>query len=261
MILHGSLFSSALEMETGISIISSNHNNGIDNRKIVYLLHGICGRSSDWINYTMLPLYANQYNAIFVMPEVARSFYTDMKFGQKFFTYITEELPKLCKDTFNFSAERENTVIIGASMGGYGALKAAMTKPEQYGYCCAFSSPCLFLKEGLDYQRQNVNTDEFRAIYNDRIINDFESIFGTDLEWSAKYEILDLAKAIQNNPIKPKLYTSCGTEDYMYESNVRFRDEMQMLNFDYQYEEWQGMHDWNFFNEALKKALDWSLLL
>jgi putative tributyrin esterase len=31
---------------------------------------------------------------------------------------------------------------------------------------------------------------------------------------------------------------------------------MKNLDFDFTYEEWPGSHDWYFFNEALKKALN-----
>lgn len=34
---------------------------------------------------------------------------------------------------------------------------------------------------------------------------------------------------------------------------------MKKLDFDFTYEEWAGDHDWYFFNEALKKALEKSL--
>ena len=46
MLLQGSLFSTVLEMETGISIISSSNSNEIDNRKIVYFEKCIDGIDS-----------------------------------------------------------------------------------------------------------------------------------------------------------------------------------------------------------------------
>jgi S-formylglutathione hydrolase FrmB len=254
MLLRGSVFSKVLEMETGLTIVGpSKFETG--EYQVVYLLHGQCGRSGDWAEYTMLPTYANDYNILFIMPEVARSFYTDMKYGQHFFSYVADELPKVCKSVFNISAKREDTAVIGASMGGYGALKCALSKPEVYGYAAAFSAPCLFLKEGLDKQRKEGHTKEFRAMYGERIINDFEAIFGTELVWTPGNEILALAQKVNGEKIKPKIYTACGTEDFFYYDNVRFRDEMEKLDFTFTYEEWTGIHDWYFFNEALRKAL------
>jgi len=88
MILRGVFFSQKLGMETNISIVAPDKPSG-QPYKAIYLLHGICGRSGDWIDYTMLPNYSKEYQAVFIMPEVARSFYSDMKYGLKYFSYIT----------------------------------------------------------------------------------------------------------------------------------------------------------------------------
>ena len=40
-------------------------------------------------------------------------------------------------------------------MGGYGALKCALARPERYALCGAFSSCCLLLREGLEDARRN----------------------------------------------------------------------------------------------------------
>ncbi|MGK5654352.1 alpha/beta hydrolase-fold protein [Brevibacillus formosus] len=146
----------------------------------------------------------------------------------------------LCKSVFNVSSEREDTIIIGDSMGGYGALK------------CAFSSPCLFLKEDLD---EHGEIEKFRMVYGEQLLKDFQEILGGNLEWSDQHEILNLANKIKDQSVRPKIYMACGTEDFLRDTNERFNNEMQKLNFDIEYEEWSGNHDWYFFNEALRKAL------
>jgi S-formylglutathione hydrolase FrmB len=176
--------------------------------------------------------------------------------GIKFVRYITEELPQICKSVFNISSKREDTAIIGGSMGGYGALKCALSKPEQYGYCCAFSCPCLFLKEGLDNQRASGDTEEFKAMYGQQLINDFKAAFGENLEWNSSNEILALAKDICKKEIKPKIYAACGTEDYLLQDNKKFNEEMKKLDFEFTYEELPGSHSFYFFNEALKRSLE-----
>jgi putative tributyrin esterase len=255
MILRGTFFSKTLEMETAISVLVPNRSLGAKPSKVVYLLHGLCGRSGDWLDYTMLPAYAEEYDAAFIMPEVARSFYTDMAFGQDYFSYIVDELPLVSRNVFNVSPRREDTLVVGASMGGYGALKCALSRPEQYGYCAAFSSACLFLKEGLDRQRAEGETEAFRKRYGDRIINDFQSIFGVGLEWKPEYEILELAKGIADLEKKPEIYVTCGTEDPFHADNKRFEAEMGKMPYVFSYREWPGIHDWRFFDRALERAL------
>ena len=251
MILRGVFFSQKLEMETNISIIAPD-NSSNQPLKVVYLLHGICGRSGDWIDYSMLPNYSKEYQVLFIMPEVVRSFYADMKYGLDYFSYITEELPLMCNSTFNLSPRREDIAIMGASMGGYGALKAALSKPQNYGFCGAFSSPCLMLKEHLEYSEGAL---KFKELFGERLFKDFQAIFGEKIEWNPNADVIELAKNFNDKSLKPRLFITCGTEDSFYHDNKRFNGILHDLGLDASFEEWQGNHDWTCFDEALKRAL------
>jgi len=251
MILRGVFFSKELEMETNISIVAPDEFSG-QPHKVVYLLHGICGRSGDWIDYTLLPNYAKMYRVIFVMPEVARSFYSDMTYGMNYFSYITEELPLMCSSILNISQKAEDTAIIGGSMGGYGALKAALTKPHQYSFCGAFSSPCLMLRENLEYSEGALR---FKELFGERLFKDFQAVFGKDIDWNPKEDVVELAKQISDAAILPEIYLACGTEDLFYGDNKRFHQQLKELGHNVRFEEWQGNHDWIFFDEALRRAL------
>ena len=39
----------------------------------------------------------------------------------------------------------------------------------------------------------------------------------------------------------------------IYEMNAQFRDFAVSQNIDYRYEEWEGGHDWIFWDEALRR--------
>lgn len=238
-------------METNISIVAPDKFSKLP-YKVVYLLHGICGRSGDWIDYSMLPNYSKEYQAIFIMPEVARSFYSDMQYGLDYFSYITEELPMMSNSILNISPKREDVAIIGASMGGYGALKAALSKPQNYGFCGAFSSPCLMLKEHLEYSEGAL---KFKELFGDRLFKDFQAIFGEKIEWNPKEDVIELAKKFNDTTLMPKLFLTCGTNDSFYNDNNRFYNILRDLGYNLTFEGWQGNHDWIFFDEALKRAL------
>lgn len=64
---------------------------------VVYLLHGLTDNCTGWLRYTQAEHLARTYGAILIVPEVQRSFYTDMACGPKYFTYINQELPTLCR--------------------------------------------------------------------------------------------------------------------------------------------------------------------
>ena len=61
------------------------------------------------------------------------------------------------------------------------------------------------------------------------------------------------AKAV----ILPKLYQTCGTEDFLYDDNVRFRDLAQKLKLPLTYKEGPGEHEWGFWDNAIKEVIDW----
>lgn len=254
MRLSGTVYSSTLEMDTGITIITPNQWKRDEPYNAVYLLHGMSGGSSSWADYSMLPVYAMNGNSIYILPDAARSFYTDMKYGFRYFTYITEELPQICRHLFHISSERENTAVMGCSMGGYGALKCALSKPEQYGMCGAFSSGCLFLRESLNYAREN-GSEGVVSLFGEQIGRDFLAIFGDGLEWKPEYEISLLAERAKKSGLLPRLYLTCGTEDIFYRDHLTLCKVLDKMEIAYDFEDWQARHSMNCFDDALKKAI------
>jgi len=224
--------------------------------KVVYLLHGLHGNEGSWINNSMLAHYGKNYEAVFVMPEAGRSFYYDLKYGRKYYSFITLELPQICKNVFNISTRREDTAVIGYSMGGLGSLKLALTKPEQYGFCGAISSACLYFEPILDKLRADTSYYLKRDAEAEDILKDLYNIYGENLEYRKDGDILELVKNFPLDKPKPKIYAVCGTEDDLHEDNLKFQYDMKKTTFDFTYEEWSGVHDWYFFNEALRKTLE-----
>jgi S-formylglutathione hydrolase FrmB len=255
MILRGDFYSTVLRSTTNIQILIPDNVKDEGPYRIVYLLHGLHGAQGSWCDYTMLPYYAKDYHAVFVSPEAGRSFYSDLKYGQRYFAYVGGELPQVCKKIFNISAKREDTAVMGCSMGGYGALKLALTYPENYGFCGAVSPACLFIKGILDSIRKDPAAMRKGGEDNQAILMDLYTIFGEDLVPREENDIIDILAKFPAGREKPKIYTACGTEDDLRKENLLFKEEIQKAGFDYTYEEWPGGHEWYFFNEALKKAL------
>lgn len=254
MLLRGSLYSQVLDMNTGVTIITPEESFP-EPPKIAYILHGLNAGNGSWSESSMLPAYAKNYNVVFVMPEVGRSYYIDMRYGLRFFTYVSDELPELCARTFSLRSERENTVVIGASMGGYGALKCALTRPEKFGICCAFSSGSLYTAEFLDRLKRIGDWEKVATIMGRQRVADIHAIFGDDFRVEPENELSVVAERTADGTVLPRVYSACGTDDGFLRTNRRFREDLLRLGYDVTYEEWKGGHDWDFFNEALKKAL------
>lgn len=261
MILQGKLYSQTLDMETGAVFVAADDCGAVPPRKVAYLLHGLQGRYDDFLHYTVLPDLCRSYHCLFVLPDAQRSFYTDMACGNDYFTYLTRELPRLVSDLFRVSSAPEDTVILGASMGGFGALKAALTFPERYAACAAFSPCCLDLADYLrPAWRSGEEGDAFRRIFGDKLAADFLAAFGPDSSRLPENDLLSLAGAAAGASARPRIFTCWGSEDIFRDTNRRFPQQMAALGWPVECRELPGhMHNWVFFNEALKLALPFCL--
>ena len=254
MILRGDFSSEVLHMNTNIQVFVPDKVE--PPYRVVYLLHGLHGNQGTWLDYSMLPYYARDYNAVFVMPEAGRSFYLNLKYGRKYHDYVSEELPSVCSKIFSISAEAKDTAAMGCSMGGYGALRLALKRPDRFGFCGSIAPACLYFIPMLDGLRKDGESYRKTSSEAEEILIDFYTTYGDDLEYNPDYDISVLVKNFPACMKKPVIYVTCGTEDDLRKENLLFRDSMKDSGFDYTYEEWSGGHDWYFFNEALKKTLE-----
>ncbi len=211
----------------------------------LYLLHGGSDDSSAWLRNTRIERYAEKHNIAVVMPEVDLSFYTDMKYGNKYWTYISEELPAFVQSLLPLSTKREDNYVAGLSMGGYGAFKLALKKPENFSFAISFSG-------AVDIQR----------MIEDSVLGDnhiLQNAFGDLVQFknSENDLVYLLKKAKEDNVTLPKLYQSCGTEDFLYKNNLQFKQLAEELKVDLTYVESPGGHDWDYWDEYIQKAFDW----
>ena len=134
-------YSEVLKLSTSMTVILPRNTRpnrhgrargeGGDKHQTLYLLHGYTDDDSIWTRRTSIERYVAPLGLAVVMPNVHKSFYTDMKHGDKYWTFLTEELPMLARSFFPLSAKREDNFVAGLSMGGYGAFKWAARCPEQ----------------------------------------------------------------------------------------------------------------------------------
>lgn len=238
-LLRCDVMSDSLKMATSI-ILTLPENRPLGDVPVIYLLHGLTDNCTGWTRYTRAEQYARMHGAALVMPEVQRSFYTDMSHGSKYFSYVHDELPALCESMFRLENRPEHTYIMGLSMGGYGALKCALTTPERYAGCAAFSSVCAI---GPAMQRLGMQS-EVPALFEGGVIPPEDDLFA-------------LVKATPK--AAPKIFQACGQQDVLYPENCRLRDALQGEGLPLEWREWPGAHSWFFWDEALSQAMDYFL--
>jgi len=212
-------------------------------RKLLYLLHGLSENGGAWQRYTSIETIANEYGLVVAMPSVGRSFYTDQPNGQRYFTYLTEELPAYLQDVFGLAPAPEDTLIAGASMGGYGALKAALNYPERFTAAASLSGV--------------VSLEVLRAIPDDPRQAEFTHIFGDlgKLKGSKHDPAVWLQGATKDPAQLPYLYVACGRQDDLYPVNQMFHAACQRLGVPHAYVEEDGEHNWHFWDRHIKRFL------
>ena len=213
----------------------------------LYLLHGLSDDHTHWVRQTRLEFYARKYRLAIIMPCVNRSFYTDMKRGAKYFTFVSEELPKVMELYFPLSHEREERFAAGLSMGGYGAMKLGLLCPEKYAAVASLSGA---VEMEADFFRHSVQKDDaFLRELND-IFGSFEEFMQSDNCLTRVAERLEPAKA-------PRMYVACGTADFLFGSNEDFiRRFGEKFSIHYTTEE-GAAHTWDFWDRQIEKVLAW----
>lgn len=216
--------------------------------QVLYLLHGAYGDYMDWMRLTGIERYAQEHKLAVVMPSASNSFYQDMHRGSQYLTYLSEELPAFVQSLFPVSTRRQDTFVAGLSMGGYGAVRLAFTKPEQYGACASLSG-AIDLLSIMGSVEDGSLSGPFRW---DAIFADPRAVEGSDADLFA----LARRRQAEGRPLPP-VYQTVGTEDFIYEANVSARQKLEALGIDLTYAEHPGIHDWDFWDAHIRDVLDW----
>lgn len=227
--------SKSLGMNTSFQVFLPDEGD-LSQVKVVYLLHGLMDNCTGWTRYSSCERYARERGVALVIPEVQRSFYIDGVYGLNYFTYVSQELPQTCHRMFGLSMEKESSFVMGLSMGGYGALKCALTYPDRYAGCGSFSG-VTDLKAFLGRGALPMDGKEFTAILGP------EHTVGPENDLAAL--------AAKAGPLPP-IYLSCGEQDVHYPMNCAFDALLTSLGAEHRFDHREGGHSWDFWDRSLQ---------
>lgn len=238
-LLRGEYSSQVLEMTTSFQAVLPDEGE-LGDVKTVYLLHGLTDNCTGWTRYSCCERYARERGVALVIPEVQRSFYIDGASGLRYFTYVSQELPRAMQRLFGLSPEREKNYVMGLSMGGYGALKCALTYPERYAGCGSFSGV--------------TDLDGLRALPSPPLHPwEFDALLGPGGAAGTENDLFALAAG----KTLPPVYLSCGEQDSLYPMNVKFARYLESRGAYYRFDHRPGAHAWDFWDRSLRDCMDW----
>lgn len=215
------------------------------NWPILFLLHGYSDDHTIWHRRTSIERYVEGLGLAVAFPNGGLSFYTDLPSGAAYGKLVGEELPRFLSTNFPISSAQEDTFIAGFSMGGYGAFRTALNRPERFAAAASFSGA---LDAVARYEGGNCDFASAPAL---------KSVFGEKLAIAGTDNDLFHLLARQEPGKAPKLWQHCGKNDFLHKDNQSFRQAAKGKHVDLIYTETEGEHNWGYIDQNLPSLINW----
>lgn len=219
--------------------------------KTLYLLNGLHGTCTDWVVNTRIRRWAELHNLAVVMPAGDNSFYVDREeSNNRYGEFVGKELVEITRRMFPLSDKREDTFIGGLSMGGFGAILNGLKYHETFGAIVSLSG-AMHIFEG----QEDITGED--AKFGECIFGPMDLAMKSDK--NPRVVAQRLIRMKQENPdmALPKIYMAIGEEDSLLPSNRVYRKLFEEGGFDLTYIEAPGNHNWDFWDEYIKQAVEW----
>lgn len=236
-------YSSAVGLQLGARILVPE--TGPAGKPTLYLLHGLSDDHSIWHRRSSVERYVEFCDVVVVMPYGGRGFYTNADQGARWGDAIGPELIAKVESWFNVASSTDHRFIAGLSMGGYGALRLALSNPGTYGHAASLSGALMIGSQPVDNPLRSKDVEE-----------EIRRIFGNDPS-GTNHDLLDLIVRCNISQQMPKLWMDCGKDDFLFEDNQAFYAKLNELGIPITYKISDGRHDWAYWNRLLPDVLKW----
>ena len=203
------------------------------NYPLLFMLHGHAADYKQWSEIVDLQKYANKYNFIIVCPDGNYdSWYVDspidsaIRFESYFFNKLVPEIFK------SYNIDKRNIFITGLSMGGHGAINLFFNHPDFFKSAGSTSGILDLLPFPTNWEIKNVLGEQEK--HRDNWIK-HSAIYNLD-------KIKDLDK---------KFIVDCGTEDFAYDVNRRFRDSCEVKGIKIKFIQTAGDHSYDYWAKSI----------
>jgi S-formylglutathione hydrolase len=199
---------------------------------VVYLLHG-CGTSfRDWSNDSDVGAYAAK-GLVLVMVDGACSYYMNAALNAKdrYEDYFVHDLIADAESRFPIAPGRENRAVVGVSMGGFAAVKLALTRPDLFAFAGAISPAVDVPSRSFSVRRWSQGM-RFRTIFGPE---------GSDTRvHSDPFVLVKTADPART----PYLYVTAGDQEALLDPIRRFVALLKQRNYAFEFHTKPGGHDW-----------------
>jgi putative tributyrin esterase len=197
---------------------------------VLMQLHGLSDDEDSWIERSNLVRYVSELPLIVILPDGGTSGYLSWKASgrlnkQRYEHLLISDIPHHVRHHFHVT--EGPWAIGGLSMGGYGAMRLGMKYPDRFASIYAHSS-AFHISEMLDPAL--VDNVEDASVYRH-------------------------ADSLAKRKDRPVVAFDCGTDDHLLDHNRRFHEHLQSLNIEHSYAEFEGGHEWDYWDLHVQEAL------
>jgi putative tributyrin esterase len=247
-----SFFSAALKRQMPYRVFLPTKVAAGQRLPVVYLLHGCGGGVRDWSNYSDVAQYAATEKTgglILVIVAGECSYYMNaaLKPEDKYEDYLENDLISDVEARFPAAKGRANRAVIGVSMGGFAAVKLALTRPDLFVFAGAIS-PAI-----------DVPSRRFTIKRTGQYLR-FRTIFGAWGSESRRSRDPFILVQSVNPAATPYLYLTAGEQEPLLDPNRRFASRLHERHFAYEFHTKPGGHDWNEWDQQIPGCFE-SLML
>jgi S-formylglutathione hydrolase FrmB len=212
---------------------------------VLYLLHGLSDDHTIWLRRTSIERYVAPLGLAVVMPQVHRSFYADEHHGNRYWTFLSEELPALVDGFFKVSTRREDTFVAGLSMGGYGALRWALHQPERFAAAASLSGAL-----DVAVMRHLDGPDGLNGLVH--------RVFGPDELRGSDHDLFALAeRGVAGGVDLPAIFLGCGESDPLVGATHGFSGALDEHGVGHRTDIGPGGHEWDYWDRTIQDVLAW----
>lgn len=177
---------------------------------VIYLLHGIFDDFGAWIENEDVPARLNRLIAAKAMPEVlvvmpnagnkyGGGYYRNSPISGNWADYIADDLIGHVDAEFRTMASADSRAVVGHSMGGYGAINLAISRPGKFSVVWAMSPCCLAATDDFGF-----GNDAWKRAASVQTVEDVENLLA-DKDFYA-IALLGIVSAFSTEAGDPPVY-------------------------------------------------------
>jgi S-formylglutathione hydrolase FrmB len=220
---------------------------------VLFLLHGLGGQANDWLDGGRLgPTLDRLIGAravppmLVVMPGMGDGWYVDNPdpggLGAVQTAFLSDLVPEIDR-SWRTTGRREGRAVAGLSMGGWGALRFSMLRPDLFVAAASLSGAV-------------VTEDQARTpVWEDLFTGAFGRPF--DLARFRAASPFALVPGFARSTVRPALFLTCGDDDELDLAwgNVLFHRELARAGIEAELRITNGGHDWGLWSRELESVL------